>query len=330
LRLRGQAVLNDSFGAPDANRHILVAHAERAYLDRLREELWRQAAGKPPTVFVLDAPANLPAAIAAERRIPIPDGAGGPLDRCADGESRHAWLGLPTGVDGQPVTLAVRPEPGAGLVVLGDDATTALGVLTGVAVTLALTAPAGDSFVVFDLLPDDPVFVSGRDALLRIVRGLGFPVEVVGRTDVVRRAYGLRDTVEARDPAAPPVHVIMLGMHRAVRMTVPPDGAPDSPADALRDVAADGPAVGVYLYGWWNRLKPCRDQLGYDPPIGTFMFLRHPSEGVRDVCGPFTRWTGRPHRGLVHDGLTDEPRQVVTFEPIGPDDATLILGHRDG
>jgi hypothetical protein len=316
LRFRGQAILNDNFGSPDANQQVLVAHADQRELDRLRRELWQRAATRPPRIFELDAAADLPAALAARR------------DRLtSDGEAVPAWLGLPVSVDERPASIEIRPEPGAGLLLLGDDAPAALGVLGGVAVSLAHAAAGrGDAFVVLDLLPDDPELTRGRDTLLAALRELGAPVTLAERSQVPGQIYQLRDAVRGRGGGEPPVHVLAVGMHRAVRLSTATGDRWDSPADALQELAKDGAGVGVFVYGWWNRLKACRDQLGYDPPIGTYLFLRHPVDGVKEVCGSFVRWEGRRWRGLLYDGLSAEPRQLVTFQPLRPADLPAVAG----
>jgi hypothetical protein len=317
LRFRGQAILNDNFGAPEANREILVAYADQRQLDELRQRLWQRAAAAPPRIFEVDAAADLVPAIVAA--------AGPPAD---GGEVRQAWVGLPLSVDENPVSIEVRPEPGAGLLVLGDDATTALGVLGGVALSLAYAAPGcDDRFVVLDLLPDQADVAGGRDAMLAALRGLDHPVEAVDRSGVPDRLLALRDMVRTRVGNEPPVHLVALGMHRAVRLTTPTGETLESPADALREIATDGAGVGVFLYGWWNRLKSCRDHLGYTPPIDTYLFLRHPVDGVKEVCGSFVRWWGRPCRGLLHDAVSAEPRQVVTFQPLTDVDVASLAAH---
>jgi hypothetical protein len=320
LQFRGQAILNDNFGASEANREILVAHADQRELDQLRQKLWRRAAVRPPRVFEVDAPADLVQAITDDRGRPSVD------DRLSvDGEARRAWVGLPLRVEEDPAYVEVRPEPGAGLLVLGDDAVAAVGVLGAVALSVAYHARGrGDRFVVLDLLPEQADVALGLDAMLAALRGLGCPVEAVDRRGVPTRLFELRDLVRSRGASESPVHIIGLGLHRAVRLTAPVGETPHSPADALREVAAEGAGVGVFLYGWWNRLKSCRDHLGYTPPIDNYLFLRHPLDGVKDVCGSFVRWWGRPGRGLLYDGLSGEPRQVVTFRPLSDPDVAAL------
>jgi hypothetical protein len=99
------------------------------------------------------------------------------------------------------------------------------------------------------------------------------------------------------------------------------DGFFESPADALQDIVREGPAQGLVTFGWWNRLHVCTEHLGYGRGnIATHLFLRHPQEGVRAVCGPLVRWASEPHRGLLWDGLHPEAQVVVPFAPLRVDE----------
>lgn len=319
LRFRGEAILNDNYGAADHNRTALIAHAREDELAGLRKELWHHArVADPPRIFEQSEAAWLPRALAT------------PVE--ADAYSVRAWAGMPVSVTEQPAAFDVRQEPGAGLLVLGDDAPSALGVLTGVAVSISRGRP-GDRFLLLDPMPPEPAIEEGLSALRRVLRP-----EVAGREDIPERLLALRDEVRKRDGSEPWLHVLAYGMHRATRMKAPLGGAsapgeqwmPDlsglggeavqtgtSASEALQEVIRDGPAVGVFVYGWWNRLNVCTDQLGFDRcHVNAHIFLRHPLEGVQQVCGPLTAWSAKPHRGLLRDGLSDQPLPTVTFAPL--------------
>ncbi|MFD6101176.1 FtsK/SpoIIIE domain-containing protein [Nocardia salmonicida] len=312
LRFRGQAIINDSLGAPEANKEVLIAHADKSELADLRLELWKHAAGRPPRIFSQEDPASLLDTVRRHH---------GTL--ATTDESRRMWLGLPVSVDETPVMLECRPEPGAGLVIVGDDATTALGVLSGIAISLAISARGeGDTFLFLDLLPPDPQTSRARDTLLRTLRNLGADIDVVVRADVSARLITLAADLADRDGSEPAVHVLAFGLHRAVRLDA---GIGVTARDALQALATEGATVGVFIVGWWNRLKTCIDQLGYSHGIGTHLFLKHPLDGVREICGSATSWSSRPNRGLLNDGLTDEPRSVVTFLAPPATEASAIV-----
>ncbi|MFC9897651.1 FtsK/SpoIIIE domain-containing protein [Nocardia sp. NPDC127579] len=312
LRFRGQAIVNDSLGAVDANKEVLIAHADKSELADLRLELWRTAPTPPPRIFSQEDPAALLDTVRRHH------------DTLRTGEeSRRLWLGLPVSVEETPVAFELRPEPGAGLVILGDDAATALGVLSGAAVSLAISARgAGDRFLFLDLLPADPQISRARDTLLRTMRNLGADVDIVGRAEVSATLIDLAERIASRDGTEPPIHLLAFGLHRAVRLDA---GIGGTARDALQTVVTEGATVGVFLLGWWNRLKSCVDQLGYNHGVGAHLFLRHPLDGIREICGSGTVWAPRPFRGLLNDGMADEPRAVVTFVAPTPTEASAIV-----
>lgn len=303
LRFRGEAVLNDTYGAVEANRRILVSRADRAVLDDLRRRLWERGDHRrPPRVFRVGEATSL---------LTVPPVA----TETADAGSYHAWLGMPISVAEEPATMTVRAEPGAGLAVLGDGASDALGVLTGVAVSLARTRPG--RFVVLDLLPPDDATAEGRAALVDALRRLGSTVDVATGDDLGAHLAAAQELVEAGTAADDPVHVVGLGLHRL----------PAAQRDTLRAIVKDGPVAGVVTYAWWNRLQTCVDQLGPSRSnLGAYLFLRHPLDGVRKVCGPLVQWSSERHRALFWDGLRDRPLTLVPFAPLTAGDVDRLVG----
>ncbi|MEV4888927.1 FtsK/SpoIIIE domain-containing protein [Nonomuraea sp. NPDC055795] len=271
LRFRGQAVLNDDYGSPEANRVALIAHAREEELAALRAELWHHArAERRPRVFKQDEPADL----AALLHHPVESGP----------DLVRPWVGVPVAVTERPAAFDVRQEPGAGLLILGDDAAAARGVLAGLSASIGKARPA-DRFVWLDGLEE-----------ARAIPG---------------QLAELREEMRERDGGEPWVHVLGFGMHRA-RMRMGDDFT--SPADTLKEIVKDGPDVGVFFYGWWNRMNVCTEHLGFDRcHVSSYLFLRHPVEAVQQVCGPLVAWSARPGRGLLHDGLSGEPLPVVIF-----------------
>lgn len=295
LRFRGQAVFNDDLGEPQSNKLIQIAYAERTALDALRRQLWRlDPSCRPPRIFEQGEAADLGLALAAAGDLgPAPDG------------STQGWAGLPIKVTERPEPVPVLPEPGAGLLILGEDESMAVGSLTAMAVPLAVAGRGrGDRFILFDLL--SPASAEHRDALVTLLRRLGAEIEVVRRAEFGTRLAALKRESDQRSHEATPVHVLGAGLHRALRFD----------PDDLRDLIRHGPAHNVFLYGWWNRLAVCTSQLGYDRcGVNQYLFLRHPLDGVREVCG-FVNWEPRPQRALYYNGIAAEPSSLVTFAPL--------------
>lgn len=304
LRFRGEAILNDDYGVVEANQRILTSYADKAVLDDLRRRLWRRSGdARPPRIFQVGEPARLTDVVHAE------------VVR-EDAESLGAWVGMPISVGEDPVTLQVRPEPGAGLAILGDGPADALGVLGGLAYALARDVE-GARFVLLDCLPPADELAEGRRALVDLLRGLGRPVEVVARDGLDDALLGLRETVRAGGTGRP-CHLLGYGLHRAGRL---------AQRDALRELVRDGPLAGVFTFGWWNRLHVLGDHLGPNRGnLSAYLFLQHPADGVRRVCGPTVSWASERYRGLYWNGMGDQPEVVVPFGPLRAADVDPLSG----
>lgn len=311
LRFRGEAILNANFGAPDDNRQIIVSHADREALSRLRETLWSMDdQPRPPRIFHLSEPAELARSLGA-RSTTSDDGV-------------ETWTGMPISVTESPARVVLRNEPGAGIAVLGDGPTDALGVVTGLTVSAAVTAGT-PSFVILDGLGSAPGVETPKHALFAVLEGLGGPVEIVPGTQVADRLASLRAAVTGQ-AGTTPTFVVGLGMHGIANLTARREGGVDRPIDDLQAVVRDGPAHNVFTIGWWNRLHVCTEHLGYDRcNLSTYAFLRHPLDGVRTVFGPLVRWSSEPHRVLFSDGMGGAPRVVVPFAPLTEADVEPLL-----
>jgi hypothetical protein len=304
LQFRGEAVLNANFGSPDDNQHVLVSFADKAVLDELRRELWqRSGTTRPPRVFHLAEPARLADTAAA-----------------VTPELGRPWTGLPIAVTEAPVPVEVRPEPGAGVLVLGDGPVDALGVLSGLALSTAAAAVDPPRFIFMDGTNSSPAVADGKGALIQALRQLGSEVETVDKhDDIAPRLFSLRDSV--RNGHLGETYLLGFGFHGVPKMQTHAEGFFESPANALQDIVRDGPAQGLITFGWWNRLHVCTEQLGYGRAnVATHVFLRHPQDGVRAVCGPLVRWASEPHRALLWDGLHPEAQVVVPFAALRSDE----------
>ncbi|MGW1345325.1 FtsK/SpoIIIE domain-containing protein [Kribbella sp. NPDC002412] len=306
LQFRGEAVLNANFGSPDDNQHVLVSFADKPVLDELRRELWTRAgeAAHPPRIFHLAEPARLADTAAAVKP-----------------ELGRPWTGLPIAVTEAPVPVEVRPEPGAGVLVLGDGPADALGVLSGLALSAAAAAVDPPRFVFVDGTNSSPAVADGKGALIQALRQLGCEVETVDKhDDIAPRLFALRDQVR-NGQIGGETYLLGFGFHGVPKMQLHAEGFFESPANALQDIVRDGPSQGLITFGWWNRLHVCTEQLGYGRAnVATHLFLRHPQDGVRAVCGPLVRWASEPHRALLWDGLHPEAQVVVPFAALRSDE----------
>jgi S-DNA-T family DNA segregation ATPase FtsK/SpoIIIE len=323
LQFRGEAILNSNFGSPDDNQRVLVSYADRDALDELRRDLFVRAVATdlahPPRVFHLGESASL-----------ADVGADSGRDSTVTAGAVRAWAGMPIAVTEQPTTIEVRPEPGAGVLVLGDGPSSAIGVVTGLAVSTARghgpVANRPPRYLLLDGVAAEESIAEAKSALVEALTLLGCEVEIVGGAAEIReRLFAVRDAIQ-QGGSEQRLYVVGLGLHNVPGMKTHAEGRFESPASALTEIVRDGPAAGVVTFGWWNRLHVCTDQLGYQrADVAAHIFLRHPLDGVRSVCGPLVRWASEPHRALVWDGLSPEPVTVVPFAPLRIDEVEHLI-----
>ncbi|GAB2494000.1 FtsK/SpoIIIE domain-containing protein [Promicromonospora xylanilytica] len=325
LEFRGQVIVNANYGAHDDNLRAQVAYADHEILAALRSDLWQRAGGSvavPPRVFHLAQPAHLPTALARQLPVAGPDGVA-------------AWAGLPVAVTETPAAIPVRPEPGAGVLVLGDGPAEGVGVLTGLVLSTILSAPPQARPKVVLLAPtaagraSDAVADEGTRALVEVLWAAGADVEHLKTPEAITgRIMELRTQI-ASDAVDGPTLLVTIGLHALSGLKEAPPGLFETPAAALDDVVRRGPSAGIVTFGWWNRLHAVTDVLGYDHANLTgYVFLRHPVDGVRSALGmPLLTWASEPARALVWDGIGPEPVQVVPFAPLTADDVEHVARH---
>lgn len=319
LQFRGEAILNANFGAPEDNQRVLVAYAPPAELADLRQRLHARARAEgecdPPRMFRLGEPARLADAVQNIRPV-------------AGGAIIEAWAGLPIAVAEQPAVVQVRQDPGSGVVVLGDGPLDAIGVLSGLTISAAAgTAGARPRIVVLDGASADRSTSEAKAAMVQTLIGIGCELELIDQPGkILERIQELYEAV-AGGGSSGTTYVLAIGMHMVPRMTAPSASlSKPNAAEALNGLMSKGPAAGFVSFAWWNRLHTCTEHLGLKrADVGAYVFLQHPQDGVRRVCGALVKWASEPQRALLWDGVSPEPQTVVPFAPLNQDDVDPIV-----
>lgn len=324
LQFRGEAIVNANFGSPEDNQRVLVSFAERDVFDDIRRRLHVRAKAEglaaPPRVFHLGEPASLADTLRQH-----------PAHR---GSITEAWAGLPIAVDESPAVVQVRQDPGSGVIVLGDGVLDAIGVLSGLAISAAAASSAADRprVVVLDGAAADRSTAEAKAALIQTLIAIGCQVELVDQAEkITERIHQLRIAVSEGELEGT-TYLLAIGMHLVPKMSTPPAkfgepgyGEPNA-AKSLAEVIGAGPSAGLVTFGWWNRLHSCVEHLGHNRAnVAACVFLRHPLDGVKIVCGPLVRWSSEPQRALLRDGISPEPVVVVPFAPLGQGDVDRVV-----
>ncbi|CAM3804414.1 FtsK/SpoIIIE domain-containing protein [Smaragdicoccus niigatensis] len=321
LRYRGEAILNEDYGARSGNRQVTVASANDRTLAKIREGWWRQRLPHHRAPIVFDGARvmrlrDYTLALAALAR--------------RDGFAPVALLGQTIGVHDDRAAVVLSPEAGRNVALLGagsdphaamadddqSDANHAIGILHLAGVSLAVTGGNAPVRVLcLDLLDERTRLRSGQDNWYRLMNQLGCEL-------VVKRAHDIVTCLEslAADVAAGtvdrPTFVIGFGLDRANLESA--DMFASSPADHFRTILRHGPARGVHVIGWWTNAATFSSHVGIggDRYVDAMVFLRLDRSSVQGFLGPFVNWTVRDNRALWYD-RTQLP-EPVTIVPCAP------------
>ncbi|WP_344610617.1 FtsK/SpoIIIE domain-containing protein [Dactylosporangium salmoneum] len=292
LRYRGEAIINHGFGRREDNLRFVTAWAGDETVAAIRTGAWRRwhAGRRSPEVF-------------DGRRRPGLDTFVGELLRLRRraGASRAALLGRFVAFGVPEATSVLSSEPGRHLAIVGAGEASAIGMLQAAAVSLALQHPAGDAeFTIFDLL--DPVtYGETTSALVDLLNRLGFAPEVHNErrngAAVVAAAAAMRE-----GGAGVTRYVIGFGLDRSVDLDRPASlDEPESPAEALQALLADGPNRGTHVLAWWASAGAFSRQRGHGEATmpASLVALRMDGRSLMDLVGPGLTWGGADDRALL-------------------------------
>lgn len=327
LRVRGEAVLNLDYGDPAANRTIAIAAADDRELTSLRHGWWDETRARISEPMVFDG--------SRRRRIGAAIEELKGLRRRAATGTRAALLGYPIDVAGLPWAVPLGAEAGRNLAVIGagealtdngdEPKNVAIGTLQAAAISLALQHPHGDAeFISLDLLDEQALQRNGHLRWLSAMATLGYPVERVGRDDLVAFLRDAAEAVEARQTDAPARYVLGFGLDRATMLDVP-DMFAHRPAEDLQQLLRSGPPRRSHLLGWWSNPAAFKTHIGYGGEgfIDAMLMLRVDQSSVQELLSsPFVTWSPQDNRALLADRTNlAEPLPIIPFSPLTAADA---------
>lgn len=258
LSKAGEGILNASGGIVEANqpfRGIFLSEEERQErLHALREKADRSDLTRHPIVFEGNAP--IPA-----DNVP-PDQF---IDEVTDVSPHSAILrfGAPMAITGASDVI-LRREGGSNVMLIARDPTVALGsAFDEFSLPRAVTVNSIGSAIAKRIRVEVVDFMA-------IEQGLEAPLEQFLVADLLslsrkRQVPALlaeiddevRTRVEADDTAAPPILLVLYGLHRAMDFDMEAmdfDTEEDLPGK-LSHILVNGPEVGVHVFGWSESLS---------------------------------------------------------------------------
>jgi hypothetical protein len=334
----GEAIYNDAGGLVEGNSPFQTAwlsdERRAEALAALNARRDPRAAAEPTIVFEGNTPADIRTNTLLEAAL------AGHADA---NQPPTAWLGAPVAIK-SPSCVTLRRQPGAHLLIVGQQERAAMAVLSAAVVALAVQRNCDQvRFIVLDSTPEDDRAESG---LARAACALPHSIEFVPYTDVGGRIRALATTVRERlEPGGNDATLIVAVIHgiqryRVLRQTEDDfsfgGGDTDEPAKPDRELAhilREGPGVGVHVLAWSDTLANLERTLGrggireFDSRL---LFQMAAGDSSNLIDSPEANRLG-PHRALLFNeqrGVMEKLRPYAELD--GPWLETLAtrLGNR--
>ncbi len=326
----GEAIYNDANGAAEGNHFFQVVwlgdDKREDYLAKLRDLAIERKpiSNRIPIVFEGDAEAEL---FRNPLLRPLLESTSWPKSP----RSSQAWLGDPVAIK-DPTNVLFRRQGGNHLLIIGQKAEGALGIMTATLIGLAAHYPPAKSatvregarFFVIDGTPEDD---ATADYLDKIAGKLGHNIKVVGWRDAPRVVAEVGEKVARRQqPGAddgPEVFLFIhdLGRFRDLRRKENDFGfgSPGEaliPADHLATILKEGSVLGVHLITWSDTLVNLNrvfDNQAIREFESRVLFQVSPTDSAHLLDSPAASKLG-PNRALF---ASEEQNRLEKFRPYG-------------
>lgn len=305
LRVRGEAIINVNYGAIESNQKFTVAFAEPTEMRALRKTFCKDWNGNNyPIIFSKKDTADCAMFIPSIKQW---------RKAVVEGSAIRIPCGVNLSVKKDILPITFSNNIGRNIAVLGSGENlqidgvlpgrknTAIGIIQGFAVSLALQHPNGDArFVMIDGLASDVRKNSNISRWLRLMERFGFPVEVVDAKDAAEWLIAFQQEVMVEN-SEENTYILGFGMDRCSNFGEI-NLCGESGASAFQEILKYG-TKGVHLICWWSNISTFNTHLGFgnDGYVGTKILLRMDTETARDVLGPFVNWSVRDNRAYIHD-----------------------------
>lgn len=320
----GEAIYNDQNGMVDGNHLFQVVwladRARQQYLTQVREH---QAAVElrvePPIVFEGNVPAN-----------PLQNDAIVTLvtDGATEAVSEpHIWLGSAVRIE-PPTQLTFRRQGGTNLLIVGQDESLALGMLTTAVAALAAQLPLDTPQIT--ILDGTRAESATRGTWQKVVAALRQGASLRGPQETASTINAMADEVARRssDPAAERRALFLvlydLAQLRDLRVTeeefsfssLTANGKPPAVDKRFREILREGPAVGVHTLIWcdsYNSLNRAVDRATMREIDYRVALQMSPVDSTSFIDSPAAGRLGE-HRALFY---RDDTGTITKFRPYG-------------
>ena len=314
LRVRGEAVINENYGALDSNQKFTVAYADQQEIKQIRKEFCKACDKQYPVIFTrqdyMDFSMIIPK-VKKWRNISISSGV------------IHVPIGIRLSVNRDIVSLPFMNDAGRNIAILGSAENLqkeeiipgknniAIGMVQSISVALALQHADGNArFVFINGLAQDIYENSNINRWSQLMERFGFPIELISASEATNWLTEFKQ--EIKDfKAEEDTYILCIGMERFSDFSEM-NLCGESGADTFQQLLKCG-TKGVHFICWWSNVSTYKNHLGFgnDGYFGTKVLLRMDTDTSRDVLGPFITWSVRENRAYIHDNSELSSDEVV-------------------
>lgn len=314
LRVRGEAVINENYGAVDSNQKFTVAYAEPKETQIIRQNFCKQYEEFYPVIFTRQDYMDFSMIRTEVRKW---------RNASYDSGIIHIPVGVRLSVKRDIISLPFMNEMGKNVAILGaaenlhgegvipGKNNMAIGMVQGMSLALALQHPDGNArFVFIDGLSQDVSKNSNIQRWSQLMERFGFPIEIVGANAVVDWLSSFKQEISDFEPEED-TYILCLGMDRYSNFSEM-NLCGESGIDIFQQLLKYG-IKGVHFICWWTNVSTYKAHLGFgnDGYFETKILLRMDTDTSREVLGPFVSWSVRENRAYVHDNSELPSDEVV-------------------
>ena len=305
LRVRGEAIINVNYGAPESNKRFTVAYADPDQMRGIRASFCREwRSDRRPIVFKNKDTVDFSQYIESVETWRNLVSSGGAL---------RIPCGIKLSVNKEVLGVSFSNDVGRNIAILGagedlqlqnakpGQLNNAIGILQGFALATALQRSDGDArFVVIDGLAKNIRENANIPTWLILMERLGYPVEVVPAADASNWLIELNNEV-CYENYEEDTYIIGMGMDKCSDLTEM-NLAGECGANAFQSLLKYG-TKGIHFVCWWSSISMYQSHIGFgnEGYFGNKILLRLDTSMAREVLGPFVNWSIRDNRAYIHD-----------------------------
>lgn len=308
-----EAIINLDYGEVSQNKKTVVAFADEKILIPLRKKWWEMARSYCPAPYVFEGDKRITVAKSTDI-----------LSNLRSSNQNAALLGEKISVDGQSVMIHLPAEPGRNIAILGApdrECNNAIGIIQGIALSLAIQHPQGDArFIFFDFTKEGASFEQNYPSFASLMVNIGYYIECYNTDQFTTILTDLNEAPIGNED----VYIFGVGMDKWV-FTADPFGT----GSPLKTFVENTPAKRMHFIGWWVKASGFSSQVssfGSSDAFNTKVFLRIDERTVQSLTSPFIKWKAQDNRALIIDEI--EFSDAISFIPYSPVDQNDITAYK--